>query len=239
MKTLSLINIKGGVGKTTLSLAIAYSLAKNNRVLLIDTDPQCSLSICTGQYDNKENVTNLFLCQSVIPTKIAENLHIIPSSWSVVNFGNSPESTLRDSLKHFANFYDYCIIDAPGSMTSVTRNAIKGSDKIIIPACLSFIDADATGFTLEQIERMEVNAEIGVVLNKTRSPKHESESILFNAAKLSFTDNPKYPAIGFYLLESSIPQMQSLEKITAMDDYKLKGIALKHIEDFISEVINA
>lgn len=236
MKTISFVNIKGGTGKTTLSIATACEIAKTKRVLFIDTDPQCSASLSLGQYDNPDNVTGLFLGHKTMPTKIKDNLDLIPSSWGVVNFGNAPESTLKESIKEYANFYDYCIIDAPGSMTSITRNGIKASNIIIVPSCLSFVDADATGFTLEQIEKMDVGCGVGVILNKIKTPRNKYEWEWHNSIVNCFIDNPKYPEIAECLLDIQIPLTQSLEKLTGKDDYKLHYRADKIISNFVKEI---
>lgn len=142
----SIVNQKGGVGKTTTAINLgSYLSLLNMKVLLIDMDPQGNATSGVGidinkidknVYDiiiNDEKITNV-----IYPTPF-DNLHLIPStpdlSGSEVELVNCDkrEFRLKTSIDSVLNIYDYIIIDCPPSLGLLTLNSLVASDKAIIP----------------------------------------------------------------------------------------------------------
>lgn len=163
-KTICFINMKGGVGKTTLSVNIGYTLAKHlkKKVLMVDLDPQMNAS----QYTlDSEKVRTILECpqktvygifetkmpsimkkedsKSVCPTevfKIIDGFSIIPSHLTLMlsSISESP-LLLKNYLKEKASDYDVIIIDAPPTMSGYTKAALLASDSYIVPMKIDFL----------------------------------------------------------------------------------------------------
>ena len=172
MKVYSLINQKCGVAKTTSTYNISRKLAeKGNRVLMVDMDPQASLTISTGiepeelektiadvmisfNGRKKENISNTII-------QIEENLHLVPSIIDLTAADNllhnemSRESILKRALKSVREYYDYCLIDCPPALNQLSINALVAADFCIIPvACeyLAFRGLEMLNDTISQVQ---------------------------------------------------------------------------------------
>lgn len=128
MMIISLLNQKGGVGKTTLAVNLAMGLAiAGNRVMLMDADPQGSSLTWSGNREGE-------------------------APFPVVGI---PKPTLHKELPKLVNNYDFIIVDGPPRVYDVTRSAILASDLIIIPVTPSPYDVWATEETVKLIAEVK------------------------------------------------------------------------------------
>ena len=157
MITVSFINIKGGVAKTTSAIAFATLLAKKKkkRVLLLDCDKQGD---ATTAFIDKSEITGLTTADLLL-NKNADihdaiihpkfEVDIIPADFNLIeaNFKLLFETTSSREFKlknHFTNIseeYDYCIIDCPPDINMSITNALIASDYVLIP-----VSPDKNGF---------------------------------------------------------------------------------------------
>lgn len=232
-KTISIVNGKGGSGKTTLSVAMSMVLSEDYKVLLIDIDPQCSSSLATECYKNGKDMAKVFMGDS-----IENNIHnlpnfdIVPGSVKMSNFGTLPETSLKRELKQIVNSekYDFIIIDSQGAVTNLMRMAISAADSIIVPTKLNIVDFDTAIQTIEEIEKMDFQGDVGIVLNgiKDRTQKWTQEKIN------QFTENE---TLGPFVLNTQISEMVSLEKALSVENYKIPHAAKSIIKELILEVL--
>ncbi|MFH1837955.1 MAG: AAA family ATPase [Candidatus Kuenenbacteria bacterium] len=145
-KIISIVNQKGGVGKTTTAVNLGAFLAKLGKsVLLIDFDPQGNASSGVGiELNNREKGVyetligkNLF--KEIIQPTFFSNFYVAPSNESLagatielVNLEHR-EFCLTKAISEIKNNYDYIIIDCPPSLCLLTINALMATDKILIP----------------------------------------------------------------------------------------------------------
>lgn len=145
MKTISICNQKGGVGKTTTSLALCAGLTeKGFRVLLVDAEGQRNATATVGNLQSdKPTLLEVLTGEADIRDAIVEtptgDLISGNKRLNVVDNLLDEErryTALRDALKPLNRSYDYCIVDTPPSLSTLTISALTASDCIIIP-CLA------------------------------------------------------------------------------------------------------
>jgi len=147
MKTISIVNQKGGCGKTTTSVNLAAAFAeKGYRTLLIDLDPQGHSTIGLGYepdemsltiYDALVNV-QIGISNVILGTKV-EWLDLVPSnvllSGAELDLSGivGREFILNEKLRMVRDKYDYCFIDCPPSLGLLTLNALLAGTGVIVP----------------------------------------------------------------------------------------------------------
>lgn len=152
-RIVSIINQKGGVGKSTTSQSLAAGLSlKGYKVLLIDMDSQGNLSFSVGA--DKESVSTLEVLKRQASAEEAlqhiGNLDIIPASISLAGADMQltemgKEYRLKEAIEPLKKGYDYIIIDTPPALGILTINALTASDSVIIPAQADIYSIDAIG----------------------------------------------------------------------------------------------
>jgi len=147
MRTIAIMNQKGGVGKTTSSVNLAAGLARQGkRVLLIDLDPQGHASLHLGYeavgdtptiYDVFSSVKTIGEVRHMVSDNLwiaASNVDLAAAELELVDAPNR-ETVLRDALNLIAesNAFEYVIMDCPPSLGVLTVNALTAASEVFIP----------------------------------------------------------------------------------------------------------
>ncbi|MBF0494376.1 MAG: AAA family ATPase, partial [Candidatus Omnitrophica bacterium] len=162
MKVISIVNQKGGCGKTTLAVNAAAALGKmGKKTLLIDLDPQAHATFALGHrkkaseimtsYDIfKSHIDNTELNYDSLVLRDRENLSFIPSnmllSTAEINLGgvDGAASILSETLSDpYFESYDFVIIDSPPSFGFLTLNSMYAAHQILVPLDLSYFSVNA------------------------------------------------------------------------------------------------
>lgn len=145
-KTISIVNQKGGVGKTTTAVNLIAAIgAHNKRVLLVDTDPQGNSTSGFGidKRSLKASVYDVLINDypaksAIIKTKY-KNVDILPANMNLAGAElelvdiTGRESKLKNALLPVYNDYDFIFLDCPPSLGLITLNALCASDTIMVP----------------------------------------------------------------------------------------------------------
>lgn len=178
MKTVSIINLKGGVAKTITAVNMAHILATvhNKRVLLMDNDKQGNPSKMFGlhSYDKKSisellTVRNINILDVIAPTAY-ENLHLIPANMSLLKANQEvmmdqsrPQQTrIKKAFDVIQDEYDFCIIDNAPDINISTINALVASNEVVIPIKIDKYSFDGLDELKEQIDntKEDLNPEL-------------------------------------------------------------------------------
>lgn len=180
-KIISVVNQKGGVGKTTTTINLGASLAlENKKILIIDFDQQANATISLGitreniDYDIVDVLKGVPIENAILKTSI-ENLTIIPASIrlaeaeKILHDTFQKEYLLTKSLESIKEKYDFILIDCPPSLGLAVDNALYASDSVIIPVECGFYAYDALTqmihkiSEIQQIKKLDIE---GILLTK-------------------------------------------------------------------------
>lgn len=169
-KTVSILNQKGGVGKTTTAVNLTAAVgALGHKVLLADIDPQGNST--SGYGINKRNIEKssyevltgqACAAESIISTKFA-NVDILPANMNLagaeLEIIDTPkrESLLRNALSTVWDNYDYIFLDCPPSLGLITLNALTASSTFLVPIQCEYYALEGLSqlmTTVRQIKRL-------------------------------------------------------------------------------------
>lgn len=177
MRTIAIINLKGGVAKTTSSINIAYILsAKGKKVLLVDNDKQgdCSRGM-NRRTQEGEGIDKIMIdrkpdMDSLIQKTEFDNLDIITANLNLLTANMEvtmdrvrPQQTrLRNALRQVSEWYDFCVIDNAPDINISVINALTAADDVLIPVEVDDNTTEGMNELLDQIDeiRCELNPEL-------------------------------------------------------------------------------
>jgi len=174
MQIISIINQKGGVGKTTTVINLAAGLAQHQKkILVIDLDPQGNATTGLGRSnsENDKNIYKVIIGQSDLKNSIqkscVENLDIIGSNVNLsgleVETANDPnrafllKEILTEKNKDIFNKYENIFIDCPPSLSLLTIMSLVVADELLVPLQTEFFALEGISQLVKTIERIKIN----------------------------------------------------------------------------------
>ena len=174
-KVIAITNQKGGVGKTTttVNLGVGLSMYHDKKVLLIDADPQSSLtaSLLKGQNPDQLEMTLTTVMEATIEDRPIdefsgilhhdEGVDLLPSNIELSGMETglfnimSREYVLRNYIDSVRKNYDYILIDCMPSLGMMTINALVAADSVIIPSQPSFLSTKGLNLLLHSINKIK------------------------------------------------------------------------------------
>lgn len=181
-KVISIVNQKGGVGKTTTTINLAAALAYlDKKILIVDFDEQANATKGLGVsnddilFDMADFFSHIgLLKKAVIKTK-NPLISIIPSTIKLASVEESlynipnKEFLLEQKLSQLKDEYDYVLIDCPPSLGLIVDNALYASDSVIIPVDTSYYAYDALQPMISKIKNVQKKSDLmieGILVTK-------------------------------------------------------------------------
>lgn len=174
MRTTAILNLKGGVAKTTTAVNMAAILARdyNSRVLLIDADSQCNTTEFFGADPTDGNLAGLLrhakdgqdpvlLAMDCIQSTRFRNVDILPGDESLmdmdlsqIKLGTANANILRVLVETVSHMYGFVLIDCPPAFNAASAAALIAADDVIIPIKLDAFSLRGMGNLMRQIKNM-------------------------------------------------------------------------------------
>ena len=249
MRVISIVNLKGGVGKTATAINMAAILATEHskRVLLIDADPQANATRFFGGENAPVKLCDVFThpdaWDSYCWMTQVDGVDIIPASMDLLQLDVAAATADAKLIQNFADFvgdmrgesdYDYVIIDCPPGFTAVSIAGISVSDDIIIPAK---VDA----FAISGID--ELTAQIRAVQTVRSGIRIAGVLVTMWHNAPVVTQGEQYlRAMDVPVFETTIRRTDKMDEATfarqPISDYSRWCAAARDYRDFVDEYVS-
>ena len=188
-RTLAILNQKGGVGKTTITLGLASAAAfAGRRVLVVDLDPQASSTWVLGIESDSLEITVADVLhakgagarQAIRPSAWSSAIDVLPSSSHLQEHEEGPSKRLRKAIAEVEGEYEAVLIDCPPSLGNLTRSALTASGSAVVVVEPSALGLRGIGGVADLIDDVwdSTNPELelaGVILNRVPAVSSEAD----------------------------------------------------------------
>lgn len=237
-KTISVVNYKGGVGKTSIALNLAAALNRQKkRVLLVDFDPQSALTFAVmgKKAPSVYGVHELFIgSEDPDLIKINEGFDLLPSTFELEQLErkrfDNKSSMLKEALREFKG-YDFILIDTPPAVNILTVMAIMASNSVYAVVGSDFMSYRGLLAVEDVLKGLKVKRQKGIIVNLFDSRRNIEKDVF-----KSFREN--YGSDMFKTsIRRSVLMPESIVLSKNIFQYRQKSNVAKDFESLAREVI--
>ena len=247
-KVIAVANQKGGVGKTTTSLALACGLMKKGfKVLAVDMDPQANLSFSLGADTDDAPTIYEMLCGAVKPRfvvqratsvdLIASNILLSGAELEFTNQGR--EYLLKKHLSTLKGRYDYIVIDTPPALGVLTVNAFCAADYLVIPMLADIFSLQGIAQLADTIDRLRQSANPDLIVGGILLSRYDGRTILGRRIRETAQMVAKQMGTKLYktTIHASIAIQEAQTNQSNLYAYAPRASGVRDYLDFVSELL--
>ena len=236
-RIISVVNQKGGVGKTTTAVNLSTIFAvMDKKVLIVDIDSQGNTSSGLGIKQTERKITsyNVFsglnsIRDAILATEVP-NLSIVSANTNLAAIEldlihlKNYENILVEKLEEIKNAFDYIIIDCPPSLGLITLNALVACDEVLIPMLCDFYSLEGLSHLLKTVEIVEKKMNPGIKIGGILFTMYDKRNKLTEQV-----ENDVRACLGKLVYKTTIPrnvkvsEAPSHGKAAIIYDYKCSG----------------
>lgn len=250
MKIITIINQKGGVGKSAISTNLAYGFAKlNKRTLLIDLDPQANSSMIYSK-PREKNINNIFkeknfdVNDAIYPAEVNDeqinNLFVISSNLNLAATAENiagrihREKLLYKALQTVKSQFDYVFIDCPPTLGVLAVNGIYCADEFLIPIIPTKWSLDGVGDLFEAVSEIKESTDFKYRLVINFYEKRNSQTNSYFAGQLE--------TVKKNVMKTRLRKSEAINQAIISDMpiflYNATGNGVKDFQQLINEVLS-
>lgn len=248
-RVISVTNQKGGVGKTTTSLALALGLRKKGfKVLAIDMDPQANLSFSVGGetedgptvYDLLRNEVNprYAIQRTTVVDLIASNILLSGVELEFTQEGR--EYLLKRATHPLRQRYDYIVIDTPPALSILTVNAFAASDYLVIPMMADIFSLQGIAQLGDTIQRLKTACNPSLVVGGILLTRYDGRTVL--GRRIKETADMVAGQVGTRLFKTRIRASISIQEAQTNQvnpyEYAPRSPVVKDYMAFVNELLS-
>jgi chromosome partitioning protein len=256
METITVTNQKGGTGKTSTALFLAYGLAlRGYRVLLVDLDSQQDATYATGAaYDPTATVLEILLGEmetkaAIVPvqTKKKTKLDLLPASPQLATLDiqlfkqgqQEPEDALRASLSSLEGVYDYVVLDTPPAISMAVLSALTASQWVVVPTQADIFGLKGLGNLAKTIQtvKAKTNPELrvlGILLGRYNPRTNFTKAV---TGMLQTTSKQLNTKVFSSTIREAIAVKEAQGERTNIFEYAPKAKVTQDVQAFIDEAL--
>jgi len=248
VRVIAVTNQKGGVGKTTTSLALATGLQKKGkRVLAVDLDPQANLSFSMGG-DTEDGPTAYELLRGEVNPRFAVqrttcvdliSSNILLSGVELEFVGEGREYLLKNAIEPLRARYDYIIIDTPPALSILTINAFAAADSLVIPMLADIFSLQGIAQLSDTIIRLRQVCNPDLKIGGILLSRYDRRTIL--GKRIKETAEMVAGQIGTRIYKTTIRNSVSIQEAQTNQeniyDYSPRSPAVRDYLAFCGEIL--
>ena len=243
---IALFNQSGGVGKSTLTMNLGYALAKRKRkVLLVDLDPQASLTTFMGldPVDLEKTIYQAIVAEEDLPihTQIHQ-MDLVPSN---INLSGAEielvsalmrELRLKEALNPYLSKYDFILIDCPPSLGILTMISLVAATHVLVPIQTQFKAFQGTDLLLNTIARLRKSANKNLTIAGFVPTMYDARTAQESRTYQAIQEQLSPLATVFEPIPKSIAFADATEQRMPLAVYKPKHPAVKIIKKMSAQL---